>query len=127
MGQYKFKPGQYTTRNGCSARVEFVMEQPTHSSGVLVGQRFDGQWNLANWHVDGRYFRDTESPHDLMPPTTLKFALLYEDGTVGPFKESCGLCLYDKPTVAHIFASFDANNRIVYGSVRSDPIPQRQP
>ena len=71
---YEFKPGEYTTRDGHEAIVEFRMREPTNTVFVLVGQVFcEGEWRHKSWTLNGRVIRHGEHALDLMPPDDVTY------------------------------------------------------
>lgn len=72
----KFGVGEYKTRDGCLARVEFVMREPCRERYVLRGQLQDedGSWTPEDWTEDGVFYKPAdgsstpENVQDLMPP-----------------------------------------------------------
>ena len=73
----EFQPGEYTTRDGHEAIVEFRMREPTNTVFVLVGQVFcEGEWRHKSWTLNGRVIRHSKHALDLMPPCEVTYRRL---------------------------------------------------
>lgn len=85
MSDYKFGVGEYKTRDGRTAVVEFVMREPYPGNYKLRGQTqlHNNDWADASWTLDGQfYINEPESGADLVPP--VKYAWM----AVAPFNAS---------------------------------------
>ena len=66
-----FGPGEYMTRGGCKAVVEFVMPQP-HEDYDLQGRILckNGYWDSCAWTLSGRYLQSPKhGGWDLVQPS----------------------------------------------------------
>jgi len=71
----QFPPGEYETRGGHRAVVEFIMPKP-HESFPLIGRMFcDGKWSVKSWTVSGSW-GGTGRGYDLLPPATVTYRRL---------------------------------------------------
>ena len=73
----EFQPGEYTTRDGHEAIVEFRMREPTNAEFVLVGQVcLEGVWCRRLWALNGCAGLYCEHALDLMPPDDVTYRRL---------------------------------------------------
>lgn len=114
----KFGVGEYRTRSGQLARVEFVMREPCVDGDVsdpLVGQiqRDSGEWEFCSWSADGSFGEDRiQYADDLTLPTKTKYKAFDSYGQAWGFqdtKEEAVKIGHDTAFV--VVADFDVNSR----------------
>ena len=80
---HKFGPGEYRTRDGRKAIVEFVLNEPCEKRKV-VGQvlGLSGRWALADWTESGSYLtsESEQTCWDLMPPAREVLGVFFSNG-----------------------------------------------
>jgi hypothetical protein len=74
----EFQPGEYTTRGGCQAVVEFVVPVPRVDTTYTRVGRICGNegWCFMVWTSTGRVYVDEKHKHDLIPPAEVTYRRL---------------------------------------------------
>lgn len=106
----------YTT-NGVGLQVHHGGNFSIHG---IYWRVFESEWRLACWRPDGRFYRTSESPYDLVNipeplPTACGWMVWWSDGSYclfcGPRKPQISSMLYNKPVAIKFFDNMSA----VYG------------